>query len=809
MADMAVTDRGPLSEPQVEEGFDELEQFLATARKRFRRAEEAEQMNRQAALDDLKFKNGEQWPAEIRAQRTLDKRPCLTINKMKTFVHQITNDQRQNRPAINVSPVGDRGDPETAKMLKGLIRQIERTSHADIAYDTGFDNAVSNGWGFWRVLTEYESEGSFNLVAKIGRIRNPFRVYMDPDAQEPEASDAQWCFISDLMPREEFKEKYPDAEEYPWLEGTMGDEWKAWETQTHIRVAEYYCYETTKRRLVALANGHIGFEDELAPELQEAIKADPRQIVREREVMAKKVKWYTITSREVLDETDWPGKWIPVVRDIGDEVDIEGKVTFAGLIRDAKDPQRMVNYWETHKTEFIALQPKAPYIMEEGQVEGHEAQWRQANNKLFPYLLYKSTSIAGKPAPAPQRQAMPALSPALVEATQQAEQHMQATTGVRFDATLNERMYDESGKALRELKRVGDLGNFHYIDNLARSLRHTGRILIDIIPKVYDTRRVLTILREDDTEQEAIIDPTLGTGHKQQTDQTGKVLRIYNPKVGEYEVAVTIGPSYATKRSESADSMLNFVKAFPPAAAVAGDLIAKNMDWPGAEEIAARLQTTLPPALQDKSLENLPAEAKGVVGSLLQQLQGLKQERDKALALLGDKEKDREIDRSKIAADYDTKMTDIAAGFQETILKLLADQGQQNEAQLQKIAADFEAKSRQMVVDFVLEQQKMAQERELEEERMEQERELSADELAANVMVEGERIDSAERTADADRDSTERTAKATAGAKAKEGKQKKGESRAQAPVINIHIGGGKKKITKGTDGSYTSEEVNE
>jgi hypothetical protein len=478
-------------------------------------------------------------------------------------------------------------------------------------------------------------------------------------------------------------------------------------------------------------------------------------------------------------------------------VDIEGKVTFAGMVRDAKDPQRMYNFWRTMQTEFIALQPKAPWIMEEGQVEGHENRWREANTKNLPYLLYKGTSISGKPSPAPQRQPMPAIPTGIVQATVDAAQDMQAVSGIRFDATANERMYDESGKALRELKRVGDLGNFHYIDNLARSLRHTGRILIDLIPKIYDTRRVLTILREDDTEQEAIIDPTLGTGHAQQQGPQGKVMRLYNPKVGEYEVTVTIGPSYATKRSEAADSMLNFIKVFPPAAAVAGDLIAKNMDWPGAEEIAARLQTTLPPALQDKAMENLPAEAKGVVGSLLQQLQSLKQERDKALALLGDKEKDREIDRSKIAADYETKMTDIATGFKETILKLLADQGQQNEAQFAKIAADFETKSRQMVLDFILEQQRMTEERELEREKLEQERELSAEELAANVMLEGEKIDSTERTAG-------KTVKTKEGSGAKE---RKAESRHQAPVINIHIGGGKKKISKAADGSYTSEEV--
>src|SRR5512135_2075079 len=198
MAAPAQTDREPDNKPQGRRRRD-VEKFLKDCVKKFGRAETAEAKNRQNGLDDLKFKNGDQWPESIKADRTTQKRPCLTINKMKTFVHQITNDQRQNRPAIGVSPIGDRADPETAKMLKGLIRQIERQSNADVAYDTAFDSAVSIGWGYWRILTEYEDEDTFDQVIKIARIRNPFRVYIDPDHMEPDGSDAKWCFIADMV----------------------------------------------------------------------------------------------------------------------------------------------------------------------------------------------------------------------------------------------------------------------------------------------------------------------------------------------------------------------------------------------------------------------------------------------------------------------------------------------------------------------------------------------------------------------------------------------------------------------------------
>lgn len=643
------------------------EEFLTTARKRWERCAAAESDDRTMAVDDLRFKNGEQWPEQIRASRTAEKRPCLTINKMKTFVHQITNDQRQNRPAINVTPVGDKADPETAKMLKGLIKQIERQSNADIAYDTAFDGAVSNGWGYWRILTDYEDDDTFDQVIKIARIRNPFRVYMDPDSQEPDGSDAQWCFISDLIPKAEFKQNWPNADQSDW-DTTTGESYKDWVTQTHVRIAEYFCFETKKRKLLALTSGHIGFEDELAQELKDQIALDPSVVRNEREVNAKKIRWYKITGREVLEENEWMGKWIPVVKVVGDEIDIEGKVTRAGLVRDAKDPQRMYNFWCTSETELIALAPKAPWIMEEGQVEGHEQRWKEANNKPYPYLLYKGTSVGNKPAPPPQRQQFAGPPAGVVQAKIGAAQDMQAVTGVRFDATQHERLADESGKAMRELKRIGELGNFHYVDNLGRSLRHTGRILVDLIPKVYDTNRVLTILREDDTEEQVGIDPTMQTAVGEDKTSDGRTRALYNPKVGDYDVAVTIGPSFATKRAEAADSMLGFMKAVPQAAPVIGDLIAKNMDWPGAQEIAARLAASLPPNLQKMSLGKFPPEAQSLIQSLTGQLEQMQQQHQKALAMLGDKEADRQIERDKINKDFEAKLTKVASDMQIALL---------------------------------------------------------------------------------------------------------------------------------------------
>jgi hypothetical protein len=708
----------------------EVEKFLKIAVKRFNKAEGHESKNRMAAVEDLKFKANDQWPEQIKTSRTTEKRPCLTINKMKTFVHQITNDQRQNRPAINVSPVGDKSDPETAKMLKGLIKHIERNSNADIAYDTGFDSAVSMGWGYWRILTEYEDEDSFDQVIRIKRISNPFRVYLDPDSDMPDGSDAKWCFISDLLTRDEFEQEFPDADPMPWEEGAIGDEYKSWNTATHIRIAEYFCIETETRTLVKLKSGHVGWWKDLDDSIKKKAESDEDFIVEERDVPVKKICWYKITSKEILEENDWLGSHIPVIRVIGDEVNVDGKNSYAGLIRDAKDAQRMYNFWVTSETELIALAPKAPWIMEEGQIEGHEQRWQTANVKSLPYLLYKGTNIAGKPSPPPQRQQFAGPPAGVVQAKISAAQDMQATTGIRFDATLQERNYDESGKALRELKRVGDLGNFHYVDNLSRSLRFTGVQLIDLIPKIYDTPRIVTILREDDSEETVKIDPTLGKAHSQQQLPDGRIQRLFNPKLGEYSVAVTIGPSFATKRAEAADSMLNFLKVIPNSAPLVADLIAKNMDWPGADEIYTRLASQLPPHLQNKNIQNFPPEAKGLINSMMQQMQQLKQEHDQAVQMLGDKERDRAIDkealqneRDSIRADLEAKLTKIAVDL-ETKMAAIQAKGKEKDDSVQytKIASDFEAKVLKIVADLEAKRLQAEAKEKMDQKKMEMEK---------------------------------------------------------------------------------------
>lgn len=633
-------------------------ELLARIRKRFERCIQAESENRKAGLDDLRFKAGQQWPPDVEAQRATDKRPCLTINKLPTFIHQITNDQRQNRPAIDVAPVGEKGDLDVAKMYRGMIRAIERDSSADIAYDTAFDNAVSNGWGYFRILTEYEDEETVNnQVLVIKRIRNPFTVYGDPNGQEPEGADWKFGFITEMVPKDEFEVEWPKAQPVNFDMSGEGESYKNWIGKDEVRVAEYYEITSEKRTRLALSNGAEIWEDDLHDDMKAAIDAGRITIEREREADCPKTMWYKVTALEVLERAECVFRWVPIIRVIGDEIDIEGKVKFFGIVRNAKDAQRMYNYWVTSETELVALAPKSPFIVEEGQIEGHESQWKNANTKNFPYLSYKGTNVAGKPVPPPQRQSPVQVPAGVVQAKAGAAQDMMATTGIRFDATQNERMIDESGRAIRELRRSGDLGSFHFVDNLGRALKHAGRILVDAIPKVYDTKRTLMILREDGKEESVTLDPHADKAYFEKPTPDGmKKDKIFNPNHGKYGVTVVIGPSYATKRIEAAQSMLEFAKALPNTAALISDLIAKNQDWDGAQEMAERLAKAVPPQLMTPDSKDIPPQLQAVMQNMDNQIKMLTQERQQMIAALNDQQADRAQKQDKIDKDFEAKI---------------------------------------------------------------------------------------------------------------------------------------------------------
>lgn len=565
--------------------------ILTEAKEAFTRAEEYEDDNRKAALEDMRFgRLSEQWPERIKRQRELEGRPCLTINRMPAFIRQVVNDARLNKPAISIHPVDDNADPDTAKVIQGLIRNIEVVSNAEAAYDTGLDNAVSGGFGYWRVDVDYTTEDSFDLDLSIERISNPFTVYGDPRSTAVDSSDWNVAFITELLSHEEFKKLYPGAEISNW-EGTLADDKdQEWFTDDTVRIAEYWLREEVAKTLLRLSDGQTMYE-EVYLKHKEVFDASDIIVEGDRPTIGHKVIQRLMTGAEILETTEWKGRYIPIIPVYGEEVNLEGRRYFRSLIRDARDSQQMYNYWRTAATELVALAPKAPWIGEEGTFDPDQEKWQTANTKSYSTLEYKK---GGNP---PIRTPFAGIPTGALQEGLSASDDMKSVMGI-YDASLGIRSNETSGVAIKARQREGDVGTFHFIDNLSRAIRHTGLVLVDLIPHIYTEARVARILGEDDSTEPVQINqpfPVMDENGQPEVGENGEeVTRIHDLTTGKYDVTVKAGPSFSTKREESATQMMELLKAFPQAAPLIGDLLVKNLDWQGADEIAERLKALLP-----------------------------------------------------------------------------------------------------------------------------------------------------------------------------------------------------------------------
>jgi hypothetical protein len=583
------------------------EEILTVARSRMKMAMAAFSQTREDELDDLRFYAGSpdnqwQWPADVLQTRgavqgqTINARPCLTINKLPQHVHQVTNEQRMNRPGIKVIPADDKADVDMADVFNGVIRHIEYISDADVAYDTACENQVSYGEGYIRLLTEYCDEDTFDQDIKIGRIRNSFSVYMDPMIQDPTGADARWCFVTEDLTKAEYERMYPDAAPISTLMSLgVGDQSIAqWIGENTVRIAEYFYIEYEKQTLNLYPGNQTAFTGTPEDKTLRMMFGKP---IRTREADRKKVKWCKINGYDILEEREWAGAYIPVVRVVGNEFEVDGQMYVSGLVRNAKDAQRMYNYWVSQEAEMLALAPKAPFIGYGGQFEGYEQQWKTANTNNWPYLEVNPDVTDGQGAvlPLPQRAQPPMASSGLLQAKAGAAEDIKSATG-QYNASLGMTSNERSGKAILARQREGDIGTYHYVDNLARAIRHIGRQLVDLIPKIYDTERIARIIGEDGEPDTVKMNPMQDEPVKRIVDQEGNLIeKIYNPGVGKYDVRVITGPGYATKRQEALESMAQLLQGNPQLWQVAGDLFVKNMDWPGAQDLAKRFKKTIDP----------------------------------------------------------------------------------------------------------------------------------------------------------------------------------------------------------------------
>lgn len=558
------------------------EELLQEACERYAEWLEAWEENRRNYLEDMKFAtSADQWDEQVKNARGKD-RPTLTINKLNAITKQIIGDYLRNEIGIKVRPVDSKADVKKAKTRDGIIRNIQDVSRAQDAYKTSLTCSVRGGYGFIKVDTDYANDDDFDLDIRIRRVTNPLSIVPDPFYTEVTGADMRGCFETEMMPKAEFAKKYKKAKPQNWDAVAGKENAEGWYTEKSVRIANYWRVEIKEKTIALLDTGEqvVIESDEYRDKLLESGK----EIVKERQAQIRKIRCYKLCGHEILERYDFPGRYIPIIIVAGEEVDIEGKRLFRSSIYYSKDPQRMTNYWKTAATETVALQPKTPWKATARQVQGYESIWATANTGRHQVLYYNHDQNA----PPPQREPPPAFAAAEINMALASADDIKATSGV-YDASLGARSNETSGKAILARQREGDNATFIFIDNIARAIQQVGTVINDMIPHVYDAQRTLRLLGVDGSTE--IIEV-----NKPELDPvTLETVVINDLAEGKYDVTVTTGPAFATQRAEAAESMMEFVRVVPAAGAVIGDLVAKNMDWPGAEEISERLKRAMPP----------------------------------------------------------------------------------------------------------------------------------------------------------------------------------------------------------------------
>jgi hypothetical protein len=597
----------------------EDDELLTELRDRFRQARDWESDFRSRFNDDVRFANadsdnGWQWNESDLSKRP--NRPSLTVNKTRQHCLMVVNDAKQNKPEVRISPVSDAATAEAAEVFEGVVRHIEYASDATTIYDMATEHQVQGGIGWWRIVTDYEGPHSFDQEIRLVGVRDALSVYMDPDIKTRDGSDARFAFVVDDVPRDQFEAKYPEYKDRVPQAGFGNIVEGGWVDDEHVRVAEYYRRSEEADTLHLLEDGSSVRESEL--EDDERLKMLRAASIRSREVLSERVEWFKIVGGEIVERNVWPGRYIPLIRVIGEETVIEGRLERKGHTRALKDPQRIYNYWTSSGVESVALQSKTPYLAAAESIEAFQGLWDKANVENLPVLPWNARDDQGQPLPKPERQEPPQMGQGFIQGLQIAQQEMMMVSG-QYAPQMGQPTgpeKDASGKAIALRQRQGDNATYHYVDNLAIAIRFTGRQLIDLIPKIYDTRRILRILNADGSVDRVQLDPQapqalqqvpappglpgnqvpMGPPPPDPLDvQAAQVLRIFNPKVGRYEVQADVGPSYATKRQEAFNAFTQIITSSPALMQIAGDLMFKAADFPMADVFAERLQRMVPP----------------------------------------------------------------------------------------------------------------------------------------------------------------------------------------------------------------------
>ena len=614
------------------------DEIIRRAHDNFKHCLDWEQASRQSFREDMRFlfadsDNQDQWDPAVKARRRLNTQPMITINKVHTHWLHVVNNLKENKPSVSVHPTGNEGTYEAAEIFEGLVRHIEYISNAKTAYDMAAEQQVGGGIGYWTVTTAYADDSTFDQEIYIREVPDAMSVYLDPHIKKRDGSDARFGFIYEDMPREVFEMKYP-GESVPMAYSGGA---QSWVTKDVVRLATYYERENKKEWLYSIPNedGSMKFErqsdmtKEEVKMLNEAIRMGAD--IERRRIDKNVIHKYLIGGNKILEKGIWAGKYVPIVRVPGEEMQIEGRLDRKGLVRYMKDAQRAYNYNASAALEYGALQSKSPYLAPVEAIEGLENYWATANTENHAYLAYNHADENGNPIPAPARSQPPSSAPVYMEGMQVAENEMMMTSG-QYQQTFGAQGQELSGVAIGKRQYQGERVTYHFQDNQNMAIQFTGKILIDLIPKIYDTKRIIRILGEDGTEQEVMIDPELKGAFKQQENkEEATVTSIFNPSVGSYDVVAESGSNYETRRQEAFSAMSQMIGQQPQLAQVIGDLYMGSADFPNADKLQERMRNWIPPAIlgtgpseQEQALMAQLQQSQQVIAALTQQVQDRK-----------------------------------------------------------------------------------------------------------------------------------------------------------------------------------------
>jgi len=573
----------------------------------------------------------------------------------------------KTNPGVRIRPVGDEASFEGAQIFQELIYHIEYISSAENVYDSATSFQVQGGWGYWRIDTDYINDKTFDQEIYIRHIKDPRSVYLDPDINEVDGSDARWGLIFEDMDKDLYKKKYPKFADVMGS-STLGNKGDGWLTEDKVRVALYYYKEEKEDKLIHWI-GQDGVQviakkselDDQQKIFYQAIKKEPqaKQLLnfKERSIVTNDINWVKIAGDRVIEgPTRWLGKYIPIVRLVGTETVIDGVLDRKGHTRALINAQQIYNFMSSSNVEFISTQSKTPWVAPSAAIEGFEEYYKTANRVNHSYLPYNAYDDDGNQMQAPVRNSAISSGQGYVQQMQVAQNELMMASG-QYQAQMGENENAKSGVAINARQRQGDRATYHFIDNQAIAIRFTGKILIDLIPKVYDTPRVKKILAQDGSRMNVKIDTEAPAELQNMTDQNDPPMDngqkiteyVFNPEFGQYDIQADTGPSFATKRMETAASLIELAKGDKDFMKIGGDILMKNMDFAGADILALRYGNLIPPQVKG---EGLPPEVEQVMNQSAEMIELLKGKLAEAEQKVKDKDKELTIKAQSLDLNF-------------------------------------------------------------------------------------------------------------------------------------------------------------